>query len=90
MVHTGHTEGMTPLDKPEIEVRLLALAARALQNRYLSHLPQAAADPQRAYAALGTWGGFPDRRLTDGRKPSILASPKRMILWDNNIAVEEA
>ncbi len=46
---------MTPLDKPEIEVQLLALAARALQNRYLSHLPQAAADPQQAYAALRTW-----------------------------------
>ena len=45
---------MTPLDKPESEVQLLALAARALQNRYLSHLPQAAADPQQAYAVLRT------------------------------------
>ncbi len=46
---------LSPLDKPEIQVQLLALAARALQNRYLSQLLQAAADPQQAYAALRTW-----------------------------------
>jgi two-component system, OmpR family, sensor histidine kinase KdpD len=46
---------LSPLDKPEIQVQLLALAARALQNRHLSQLLQAAADPEQAYAVLRTW-----------------------------------
>jgi two-component system, OmpR family, sensor histidine kinase KdpD len=46
---------LSPFDKPEIQVQLLALAARALQNRYLSQSLQAAADPQQAYAALRAW-----------------------------------
>ena len=46
---------LSPFDKPEIQVQLLALAARGLQNRQLSELLKAAADPQQAYAALRTW-----------------------------------
>jgi mannitol/fructose-specific phosphotransferase system IIA component (Ntr-type) len=46
---------LSPFDKPEIQVQLLALAARALQNRHLLQSLQAAADPQQAYAALRTW-----------------------------------
>ncbi len=46
---------LSPRDKPEIQVQLLALAARALQNRYLLQSLQAAADPQQVYTALRTW-----------------------------------
>jgi two-component system, OmpR family, sensor histidine kinase KdpD len=46
---------LSPLDKPEVQVQLLALAARALQNRHLLQLLRAAADPQQAYAALRAW-----------------------------------
>jgi two-component system, OmpR family, sensor histidine kinase KdpD len=46
---------LSPLKKPEIQVQLLALAARALQNRHLSQSLRAAADSGQAYAALRTW-----------------------------------
>ena len=46
---------LSPLEKPEVQVQLLALAARTLQNRYLSQLLQAAVEPQQAYEALRTW-----------------------------------
>jgi two-component system sensor histidine kinase KdpD len=46
---------LSPLDKPEIQVQLLALAARTLQNRLLSQSLQAAADARQVYAALKAW-----------------------------------
>ena len=46
---------LSPLEKPEIQVQLLALAARTLQNRYLSQSLQAAIDSRQAYVALQTW-----------------------------------
>ena len=46
---------LSPLEKPEIQVQLLALAARTLQNRHLSQSLQSAADARQAYAALRTW-----------------------------------
>ena len=46
---------LSPLDKPEIQVQLLALAARTLQNRLLSQSLQSAADARQAYEALRTW-----------------------------------
>jgi two-component system sensor histidine kinase KdpD len=46
---------LSPLERPEIQVQLLALAARALQNRLLSRSLQSAADARQAYEALRTW-----------------------------------
>lgn len=46
---------LSPLEKPEIQVQLLALAARTLQNRLLSQSLQAAADARQVYAALKAW-----------------------------------
>jgi two-component system sensor histidine kinase KdpD len=46
---------LSPFEKPEIQVQLLALAARTLQNRLLSRSLQSAADARQAYAALRTW-----------------------------------
>jgi mannitol/fructose-specific phosphotransferase system IIA component (Ntr-type) len=46
---------LSPLEKPEIQVQLLALAARTLQNRHLSRTLQAAVDTRQAYVALQTW-----------------------------------
>ena len=46
---------LTPLEKPEIQVQLLALAARAFQNRHLCQALQAAADAGEAYQALKRW-----------------------------------
>ncbi|MCX5839037.1 MAG: PTS sugar transporter subunit IIA [Deltaproteobacteria bacterium] len=46
---------LSPFEKPEIQVQLLALAARALQNRLLSRSLQSAADAREVYAALRTW-----------------------------------
>jgi two-component system, OmpR family, sensor histidine kinase KdpD len=46
---------LSPFEKPEIQVQLLALAARALQNRLLSRSLQSAADAREAYAALRSW-----------------------------------
>jgi two-component system sensor histidine kinase KdpD len=46
---------LSPFEKPEIQVQLLALAARTLQNRLLSRSLQSAADARQAYAALRSW-----------------------------------
>jgi two-component system sensor histidine kinase KdpD len=46
---------LSPLEKPEVQVQLLALAARTLQNRLLSLSLQSAADARQAYEAMRTW-----------------------------------
>jgi two-component system, OmpR family, sensor histidine kinase KdpD len=46
---------LSPLENPEIQVRILALAARALQNRHLSQALRAAADAREVQLALKSW-----------------------------------
>jgi mannitol/fructose-specific phosphotransferase system IIA component (Ntr-type) len=46
---------LSPLANPEIQVRLLALAARILQNRHLSQALRAAADAREVQLALKSW-----------------------------------
>jgi two-component system sensor histidine kinase KdpD len=46
---------LSPLEKPEIQVQLLALAGRAFQNRLLCQSLKSAADATRVYEALQTW-----------------------------------
>ncbi len=46
---------LSPEDKPEIQLQLLALAARNLQNRHLRQVLQAAHDAQEAFAPLQSW-----------------------------------
>jgi two-component system sensor histidine kinase KdpD len=46
---------LSPLEKPEIQVQLLALAARTFQNRLLSQALQAAADAREVQLALRGW-----------------------------------
>jgi two-component system sensor histidine kinase KdpD len=46
---------LTPQEKPEIQIQLLALAARTLQNRHLSRALHAAADAREVALALSSW-----------------------------------
>ena len=46
---------LSPLENPEIQVRILALAARTLQNRHLSQALRAAADAREVQFALKSW-----------------------------------
>jgi two-component system sensor histidine kinase KdpD len=46
---------LSPLENPEIQVQLLALAARTLQNRQLSQALRAAADAREVQLALKSW-----------------------------------
>jgi two-component system sensor histidine kinase KdpD len=46
---------LSPLENPEIQVRILALAARTLQNRHLSQALRAAADAREVQLALKNW-----------------------------------
>jgi mannitol/fructose-specific phosphotransferase system IIA component (Ntr-type) len=46
---------LSPLENPEIQVRILALAARTLQNRHLSQALRAAADTREVQLALKSW-----------------------------------
>jgi mannitol/fructose-specific phosphotransferase system IIA component (Ntr-type) len=46
---------LSPLEKPEIQVQLLALAARTLQNRQLSQVLHAAADAHEVLLILKRW-----------------------------------
>ena len=46
---------LTPLEKPEVQIQLLALAARHLQNRHLRQALQAAHNAHEALLALVAW-----------------------------------
>ncbi|MCX5857622.1 MAG: PTS sugar transporter subunit IIA, partial [Deltaproteobacteria bacterium] len=46
---------LSPLENPDIQLELLALASRALQNRYLRQALQSAGNAADAYLALQTW-----------------------------------
>ena len=46
---------LSPLEKPEVQLQLLALAARAFQNRYFLKGMELANDPQQVYAAIREW-----------------------------------
>jgi len=46
---------LTPLEKPEVQIQLLALAARHLQNRHLRQVLQSAHNAHEAFLALVAW-----------------------------------
>ena len=46
---------LTPLEKPEVQIQLLALAARHLQNRHLRQALQKANNAHEAFLALVAW-----------------------------------
>lgn len=46
---------LSPLEKPEVQLQLLALAARAFQNRYFLKGMELANDPPQVYAAIREW-----------------------------------
>ncbi|MCK9392597.1 MAG: PTS sugar transporter subunit IIA [Syntrophales bacterium] len=46
---------LTPLEKPEVQIQLLALAARHLQNRHLRQALQTAHNAHEAFLALVAW-----------------------------------
>ena len=46
---------LSPLEKPEVQVQLLALAARTFQNRHLLQILQSASDAYEVYAAIQEW-----------------------------------
>ncbi|MDQ1277719.1 MAG: two-component system, OmpR family, sensor histidine kinase KdpD, partial [Thermodesulfobacteriota bacterium] len=46
---------LTPLEKPEVQIQLLALAARHLQNRHLQQALQEAHNAGEAFRALLAW-----------------------------------
>jgi len=62
---------LTPEEKPEVQVRLLALAARNLQNRHLRQSLQAAHEAREAYLALQSWENaantLPEIRRADSK-----------------------
>jgi two-component system sensor histidine kinase KdpD len=46
---------LSPLEKPEVQLQLLSLAARAFQNRYFLKSVELANDPHQVYAAIKEW-----------------------------------
>jgi two-component system sensor histidine kinase KdpD len=50
---------LTPKEKPEIQIQLLALAARNLQNRHLRQTLQSVRNAHEAWLALRSWESAP-------------------------------
>jgi two-component system sensor histidine kinase KdpD len=46
---------LSPLEKPEVQLQLLAVAARTFQNRYFLKNVELAADPHQVYTAIKEW-----------------------------------
>jgi two-component system sensor histidine kinase KdpD len=46
---------LSPLEKPEVQLQLLSLAARTFQNRYFLKSVELANDPQQVYSAIKEW-----------------------------------
>jgi len=46
---------LSPLERPEVQLQLLAVAARTFQNRYFLKSVESANDPQQVYAAIKEW-----------------------------------
>jgi two-component system sensor histidine kinase KdpD len=46
---------LSPLEKPEVQLQLLSVAARTFQNRYFLKSVELADDPQQVYAAIKEW-----------------------------------
>ncbi|MGA2781069.1 MAG: PTS sugar transporter subunit IIA [Smithella sp.] len=46
---------LSPLEKPEVQLQLLSLAARTFQNRYFLKSMELADDPHQVYAAIKEW-----------------------------------
>ena len=46
---------LSPLEKPEVQLQLLSLAARTFQNRYFLKSMESANDPHQVYAAIKEW-----------------------------------
>ena len=46
---------LSPLERPEIQLQLLAVAARTFQNRYFLKSMESAKDPHQVYTAIKEW-----------------------------------
>jgi two-component system sensor histidine kinase KdpD len=46
---------LSPLEKPEVQLQLLSVAARTFQNRYFLKSVELADDPHQVYAAIKEW-----------------------------------
>jgi two-component system sensor histidine kinase KdpD len=46
---------LSPLEKPEVQLQLLSLAARAFQNRFFLKGMELANDPEQVYSAIREW-----------------------------------
>ncbi len=46
---------LSPLEKPELQLQLLSLAARTFQNRYFLKSVELANDPHQVYSAIKEW-----------------------------------
>ena len=46
---------LSPLEKPEVQLQILAVAARTFQNRYFLKSVELAEDPHQVYAAIKEW-----------------------------------
>lgn len=46
---------LSPLKKPEVQLQILAVAARTFQNRFFLKRMEIASDPQQVYAAINEW-----------------------------------
>jgi two-component system sensor histidine kinase KdpD len=46
---------LSPLEKPEVQLQLLAVAARTFQNRYFLKSVELASDPHQVYSAIKEW-----------------------------------
>ena len=46
---------LSPLEKPEVQLQLLSLAARTFQNRYFLKSVELANDPHQVYSAIKEW-----------------------------------
>jgi mannitol/fructose-specific phosphotransferase system IIA component (Ntr-type) len=46
---------LTPLAKPEVQLQLMAVAARTFQNRYFLKSVELAENSQQVYAAIKEW-----------------------------------
>jgi two-component system sensor histidine kinase KdpD len=46
---------LSPLEKPEVQLQLLSLAARTFQNRYFLKSMELANDPHQVYSAIKEW-----------------------------------
>ncbi len=63
---------LSPLSTPEVQLQLLAVAARTFQNRYFLKSMEMAEDPHQVYAAIKEW----EQSAVNGGKSNSLGKKK--------------